>query len=65
MSADLQWECVRKFNCFIVKRDGAVFSTERGNFDEQALLQALRLLVHSRVVRVEAAANGVTISPSP
>lgn len=61
MSADLQWECVRKFNCFIVKRDGAVFSTERGNLMNKHSFKHSGL-VHPRVVRVEAAANGVTIS---
>ena len=61
MSADLQWECVRKFNCFVVKRDGAVFSTERGNLMNKHSFKHSGL-VHSRAVRVEATAGGVTLS---
>lgn len=61
MSADLQWECVRKFNCFVVKRDGAVFSTERGNLMNKHSFK-FSGLVHSRSVRVEPASNGVTLS---
>lgn len=31
MSAELQWELVRKHNAFLVKRNGVKFSVERGN----------------------------------
>lgn len=61
MSAELQWECIRKFNCFVVKRDGAVFSTERGNLMNKHAFKYSGL-VHSRSVRVEACAGGVTLS---
>lgn len=61
MSADLQWECIRKFNCFIVKRDGACFSTERGNLMNKHSFKNSGL-VQPRVVRVEATEAGVTIS---
>ena len=61
MSAELQWDCIRKFNCFIVKRDGAVFSTERGNLMNKNAFKYSGL-VHSRSVRVEACAGGVTLS---
>lgn len=62
MSAELQWECIRKFNCFIVKRDGACFSTERGNLMNKNSFKYSGL-VHSRSVRVESAGvAGVTVS---
>ena len=61
MSAELQWECIRKFNCFVVKRDGAVFSTERGNLMNKHAFKYSGL-VHSRAVRVEGCAGGVTLS---
>ena len=61
MSAELQWECIRKFNCFIVKRDGAVFSSERGNLMNKHSFKHSGL-VHSRVVSVEATNAGVTLS---
>lgn len=62
MSAELQWECVRKFNCFVVKRDGAVFSTERGNLMNKHSFKYSGL-VHARSVRVESAGvAGVTVS---
>ena len=62
MSAELQWECIRKFNCFIVKRDGAVFSSERGNLMNKNSFKYSGL-VHARSVRVESAGvAGVTVS---
>lgn len=61
VSAELQWECVRKFNCFVVKRDGAVFSTERGNLMNKHSFKHSGL-VHARVVRIEPSATGVTLS---
>jgi large subunit ribosomal protein L28e len=61
VSTELQWECIRKFNCFIVKRDGAVFSTERGNLMNKHSLKYSGL-VQPRVVRVEAAVAGVSLS---
>lgn len=62
MSADLQWECVRKFNRFIVKRDGVVFSTEAGNLMNKHAMKYSGL-VQPRVVRVESAgAAGVSVS---
>lgn len=63
MSAELQWECVRKFNCFQVKRNGVTFSTERGNLKN---INSFKYsgLVHPRSVRVESAGakGGVVIS---
>lgn len=61
MSSELQWECIRKFNRFIVKRDNAVFSTERGNLMNKHAFKYSGL-VHPRSVRVEACAGGVTLS---
>lgn len=62
MSAELQWECVRKFNCFVVKRDGAVFSTERGNLMNKHSFKYSGL-IHSRSVRIESAGTaGVNVS---
>lgn len=61
MSSNLQWECVRKFNSFMVKRDGAFFSTEAGNLMNKHSYK-FSGLIHQRVIRVEAAENGVALS---
>ena len=45
----------------MVKRDGAVFSTETGNLMNKHSFK-FSGLVHPRVVRIESAANGVSLS---
>lgn len=45
----------------MIKRDGATFSTERGNLLNKHSFKYSGL-IHTRSVRVEAAASGVTLS---
>lgn len=61
MSADLQWECMRKFTSCMVKRNGVVFSTEAGNLTNKHSKKASGLL-GARTVRVAASATGITVS---
>ncbi|XP_064649419.1 large ribosomal subunit protein eL28-like [Lineus longissimus] len=57
MSADLQWQIIRKNSCFLVKGNGVTFTKEPNNLTGRNSFR-YNGLVHKKTVGVEACSDG-------